>query len=127
MANYCAKCNHTGLLPFVKNGKLIPHTFLHCECNDVYTDHYIPVQPADYDFPCSDTFRGYSFVSSGMADPGYVPVSRREPEPIEQPSRNLSPREWGEMQQLKGLVLHLQATINKKPDAVTVRRKGIAT
>ena len=45
-----------------------------------------------------------------------MPVSRPAPEPVAQPSRNLSPKEWGEMQELRGLVLHLQGVINKHVD-----------
>ena len=52
-----------------------------------------------------------------------MPVSRPAPEPIVQPPRNLSPKEWGEMQQLRGLVLHLQETINKHVDYQTNRKK----
>ncbi len=56
---YCKKCNHTGLLPFIKDGRRIDNAFLHCECHEVnQPDHYTPVRPEDYDYPMSwDSWR----------------------------------------------------------------------
>ena len=69
---YCNKCNHTGLLPFMKEGRLIPHAFIDCECKLSIIEHYNPVKlrPEDFDFPCSDTLRGFSYEYCGMPDPG---------------------------------------------------------
>ena len=57
--SYCKKCNHTGLLPFVKDGKRIDNAFLHCECHEInQPEHYTPVRPEDYDYPMSwDSWR----------------------------------------------------------------------
>ena len=71
---YCKRCNQTGLLPFVKNGKVSPHTFLHCECR-IEADsreHYFPLKPDDFDYPMSMAFRAFSYDYCGVTDPGYV-------------------------------------------------------
>ncbi len=56
-APYCEKCHHTGLIPFKnKEGKLIPHTFLHCDCHEINQPehaHAARLRPEDYDFPMS--------------------------------------------------------------------------
>lgn len=74
---YCGKCNHTGLLPFVKNGKIIPNAFIDCECKFSLVEHYDPVRlhPEDFDFPMSDTFRAYSFEYCGQLDPDLIMLS----------------------------------------------------
>lgn len=62
---YCKKCNHTGLLPFVKDGRRIDNAFLHCECNEInQPEHYTPVRPEDYDYPMSwDNWRSICQVN----------------------------------------------------------------
>lgn len=69
---YCEKCNHTGLLPFIKDGKVIPHSFIDCECKLSLPEYYDPVRerPEDFDFPMSDSYRGWSFWYCGQPDPG---------------------------------------------------------
>ena len=72
---YCEKCNHIGLLPFVKDGKIIPNAFIDCECKLNIPEHLDParIQPEDFDFPMSDTFRGFSYEYCGQLDPSYIP------------------------------------------------------
>jgi len=57
---YCEKCNHTGLIPFKnKEGKVIPHTFLHCGCHEInHPEHgrELRLMPEDYDFPMSPAY-----------------------------------------------------------------------
>ena len=55
---YCEKCNHTGLLPFKKNGKLIPYVYLDCECR-IEEEHYHSILLEDFDFPCSEDWRNF--------------------------------------------------------------------
>ena len=70
------KCDGSGLLPFTKNGKLVPHVRLHCECHpqhpDNARDRYLAPELADFDFPMSDTFRGWTFDHVGVDDPARV-------------------------------------------------------
>ena len=56
---YCEKCHHTGLLPFIKNGKVITHAFVDCECK--LSEKFDPVrlQAEDFDFACSYSWRAY--------------------------------------------------------------------
>ena len=66
---YCEKCNRKGLLPFIKNGKTIPHAFVNCECRlqiqEEEYDHYRDIRPEDFDYPMSDTFRELTFELYG--------------------------------------------------------------
>ncbi len=68
---YCEKCSHTGLLPFIKNGRVIPHTFVDCECRLSLPEYCDPVrpQPSDFDFPMSDIFRAYTYQYCNQPDP----------------------------------------------------------
>jgi len=36
-------------------------------------EHYHPIRSEDYDFPMSDTFRGWTYQYIGIPDPGYEP------------------------------------------------------
>ena len=67
----CPKCKD-GLIPFVKNGKVVPHAWLDCECKQ-QVEHYQPLTPDMFDFPMSDTFRGFSYEYCNQPDPGYIP------------------------------------------------------
>lgn len=54
----CSKCNDTRLLPFVKNGVIIPNVFVDCECKLAEDDRHNPdryntILPEDIDFPVS--------------------------------------------------------------------------
>lgn len=82
---FCEKCNHTGLLPFVKNGRVIPFAWLDCECRTRQPEHYHRFSPEDIDFPVSwDFHRMYSVINE-LPDPGdnEAPAIRPalEPEP----------------------------------------------
>lgn len=72
---YCEKCNHTGLIPFVKNGEVIPNAFLHCDCHPIYglnpePEHYRKVKPEDFDFPMSSNNYRSLCHQHGWQDPG---------------------------------------------------------
>ena len=58
LSPYCGECNHTGLLPFIKNSEIIPNAFIDCECKLSQPECYDPArpQPSDIDFPISYDF-----------------------------------------------------------------------
>lgn len=68
-------CDGSGLIPFTKDEKVIEHTFTHCDCHPVYgvenadRRYAHALNLADFDFPMSDTFRGWSYEESGKRDP----------------------------------------------------------
>ncbi len=66
------KCDGTGKLPFVKDGRLILDTYIFCDCREDNPERLSQnrAKPSDFDFPMSDIFRGYSFEYSGKTDPG---------------------------------------------------------
>ena len=94
---YCDKCNHTGLLPFTKNGKTIPHAYLHCECKIEIErqDHFLEIRPEDFDFPLSESFREFTFEQYGR------PWERRREiyQPEEQPETAPTSQPWDQRQQ----------------------------
>jgi len=66
---FCDKCKNTGFLPFIKNGKVIPHVRVDCECRE-QPEHYFTITPDMIDFPVSwDWHRHYCGVY-GLPDPG---------------------------------------------------------
>jgi len=67
----CDKCKDTGLIPFIKNDKVIPFVFQDCGCEEPPIEHYQPLSPDAFDYPMSDTFRGFAYQYCGQADPGY--------------------------------------------------------
>lgn len=77
MSNNCPykKCGGGGLIPFVnREGKVIPHAFTHCDCHPIYgleteAEHWHDIQPDDYDFPMSETFRAWTYEHCGVPDP----------------------------------------------------------
>ena len=53
-AKECSKCGGSGFLPFVKNGKVIPHTRIDCECKlSEHSEYFDLVRAEDFDFACS--------------------------------------------------------------------------
>ena len=74
---YCNKCNHTGLLPLLnKQGAIVPFAWAYCDCHPIYglnpePEHYSRLKPEHFDFPCSDSFRGYTFEEYTGRDPAY--------------------------------------------------------
>jgi len=114
---YCKKCGHTGLLPFIKNNKVIPNAFVDCECKfDItYQSDRARLMPRDFDFPMSDTFRGNTYQYCEDSDPAgrvvnYLPYEFDWEEPKEIPIR---PREQSEF---RGMVLYLQKKVNEITD-----------
>src|SRR3990167_8943175 len=83
----CPKCNNKGYVssthPGVFSGKPIPNAYVDCECKKETFDYYHRIKPEDMEFPCSDTFRGFSFQISGKDDPDSA--HSPEPEPVIEP------------------------------------------
>jgi hypothetical protein len=105
------KCDGSGLIPFMKDGKVIPNAFLHCECK-IQADnreYYIEPKLEDLDFPMSDSFRGWAYQHCGISDPGYTPyqldiIHTSNARALEHPDR---------MQQLEAKFNYLRNKINE--------------
>ena len=69
---YCEQCGHTGLIPLIKNNKIIPNAWLFCECRQKKNEeeHYQRRTPADFDFPVSYDFYRSIEATYGKGDPG---------------------------------------------------------
>lgn len=119
---YCEKCNHTGLLPFIKNNKVIPHVFLNCDCKEE-DEHYYPVTPEDIDFPVSYDYHRELCQYYGWTDPG-AHLTKELPD--EEPTPDLShqvyykpdwlPKDiWGlrkEIERFEGRTKYLQKKVD---------------
>jgi len=115
----CSKCNSSGLIPFEKNGKLIPNVFVHCECYAEPQEYYHPVSTEDFDFPMSDTFRGASYQYCNQYDPGFIPPRPPEPEPpppqiIEHRHSDMSKANYDLLQQTMCKVNYLESKLNER-------------
>jgi len=121
------------LIPFVKNGKVIPHAYVYCECHEDEPERYHPVKPEDYDFPMSETFRAWTYQHCGVADPGYVPP-QQDIEDLQDRIGNLEaisaepgrmPRHYhDQIQQLKAQVTYLQNKVNEHVDRSKRKQEG---
>ncbi len=134
---YCSKCGHTGLLPFVKHGRIISNAFIDCECKSSIPEHYQSILPEDFDFSISYSFYRSLCQEYGWKDPGpdRIPLPLEEPKPqvIEHIVRtsNMSKKEFAQLQQTarkvgffsKKLTEHLE--FKKKPQPVKSSGKGI--
>ena len=85
----CSKCNDTGLIPFVKGGRVITNAWQDCDCKQPEPEHFGRVWPEDFDFPMSyEYYRGLcqehgwpdpkelTFKSEGQASPPGQTVNR---------------------------------------------------
>ena len=85
-SKYCKKCNRTGLLPFVKEGRVVPNAYLNCECRVVDESyHYLNIDTDAFDFPMSGHYREFTFEQYGRPWEQRSEIYQPEepPEPIE--------------------------------------------
>ena len=121
----CQICNDTGLIPFKrKDGSVVPNAWLDCSCKEPVTDHYTAVTPSDFDFPMSDTFRGFFYERCGVLDPAHSPP-QQDITAIEDRLNDLEAEQdlgkswqaskvWRhQVEQLKSQVLYLQGKLNE--------------
>lgn len=118
----CPKCKGKGLLPFKKNGKVVPHAFLWCDCYEEENTTHAP-SPEDFDFPMSATFRSFSFGYCGLQDPGIIPTL--DTAHLEDRVGNLEaisaqrggiPRQYhDQFQQIRGEIAYLHKKIAEQP------------
>ena len=118
---FCKKCNHTGLLPH----PAIKHAWLDCDCKEPPRDYHTALTPSDFDFACSDSWRGYYHEEFGGRDPANTGSYRELPDitAIENRINDLEaeasfsgsiPRRYTEeLQQVTGQVLFLQEKVNE--------------
>ena len=82
------------MLPFIKNGRVIPNTFIYCECHEDEPEYYHPLLPEDFDFPMSYDFRCYVAELNGETLPSIEPtLSTRDPEIVNK-EPEWSRRQW---------------------------------
>ena len=110
----CGKCNDSGLIPFEKDGKVIPNAWIDCpHCYQQPVEHYRPLSPASIDYACSDTFRSHSYQYCNQSDPGYIP-----PEPEASPPQEIFHYHVDLSKQilrnLEGQVNYLQGKVTEK-------------
>lgn len=114
------KCDGKGLIPFVKDERVIPFAWLYCDCHTIQginpePERYRDIRPEDYDYPLSETFRAWTFEHCGVPDPGYSPQLkeriRLEVEPVEP-----EPLKHSEFIQLRSEMNFVRNTMNKHID-----------
>ena len=118
----CPLCNDTKLIPFKnKEGKVIVGAFLDCECRKPPRDHYTTVTPSDFDFPMSDTCRGYSYQLCNQQDPANTKSYRELPDITAIEAEQDLGKNWQaskiwrhQVERLKSQVLYLQGKLNEQ-------------
>lgn len=150
MAVSCKNCKGEGKIPFVKNGKVIPYTWVFCDCHPQYgvdvrgsiplategrrpgirgkiTRGRMHLYEDDFDFPMSYDFYRSLCLEHGWQDPGsnYPQVSEQQPQVIEHIHfhSNLSKKEWDEMEQTRLRTLHLQRELKELQDKIKVDKQ----
>ncbi len=137
----CPKCGGSGLIPFIgKSGKVIPGTFLHCECNPDYGSNafetgFLPTlgnRPAntmplrkrktpskakmriyadDFDFSMSEDFWKGIYKYHGWPDPTPVTANREVVREV------VVERQPANMLPIKSEMVYLQNKLNEHVDA----------
>ena len=86
----CDLCNGTGFLPFKKDGKVITHVRLDCECKLSVPEHFEPVRirVEDFDFACSYFQRAYQAeeyegISLPPLEEKRFPIEHTPPAPVQ--------------------------------------------
>jgi len=134
MKKVCSICNGKGLVPSKVlgkfSGKPIPNAWQDCLCREEEHEHYRRPRPSDWDFPMSDTFRGFSYEYCGLPDPGYIPPEPLKQEPQEQViihrHSNMGKQEYDLLQQTAREVKYLRGKVEGKPRPAKPRGyKGI--
>jgi len=109
------KCDGSSLIPLKNNkGNVVPYAWIDCECKEE-ARYYQDVEPGDFDFPCSDSFRAYYN--------GEQEYPRREATDFEDRVAELEdrtsqagaiPKRYQyQLQQLTGRVLHFEGKVSK--------------
>lgn len=119
----CKKCGGTKLIPLKnKEGKVIPHAWLFCECYEEPPENYHPLSPSDFDFPISYSYYRSLCHYHGWPDPGPdiapATIAEREIRPAFRP-RPIDK----EIDQLKSQFLYVQNKFNEILDQPRKRKK----
>lgn len=120
MAN-CTECNDSGLRPFIKEGRVIPHAFVDCDCKEPIRGEAQRLSPEDFDFPISFNSLRSLCYEHGWRDPGSnIAVEEQSPdlasveervgdlEAISASPGSIPRRFHDDIQQIKSAVLYLQ-------------------
>ena len=114
----CEKCKGTGLI----SHPTIPFAYLDCDCQEMIPEKFYKLNPDDFDFPCSDTFRAFYGNEQGSPLPAADMEDRIDNlEAISSESGRVPRRYEGRLEQIQGQVLYLQNKLNEQ----TLKRKGI--
>ncbi len=116
----CQYCNDTKLVPFIKDGKTISNTFLDCICKVDEPEQYHEITVDNFDFPCSQSFREFTFEQYGRPWEQRHEIYQPEEPPAEAPAS----QPWDQRQQhqidqtraeIKRLAMKVAALTGEKP------------
>ena len=110
---YCEKCQGEEMLPLVKNGEIIPYTFVYCECHQNDHEYEPRIKPSDFDFPMSYSIYRSLCQQHGWDDPGPCEPSEPEETEVHFVDTQWTARQWDIINQLRGQALFLQGKLNK--------------
>lgn len=118
----CPKCGGSGLLPFEKNGRVIPNAWLDClECKRIESEHYRESTPDDFDFPCSDSFR--EFFSERVDNPRHEEAATFEREEQAPTPEKTPGASQYRLDQLQGNLISLRDILKQHVNETKPRRE----
>ena len=119
ISKYCEKCEHTGLLPFIKEGKVSPNVHIWCDCHQAEPEYHPGETEEDFDFPCSYSWRSYYHetlkgegslpLESSANEPEHPKVPALVPPQVERPLQK-------EFLELRVMLSHFENKLNKHID-----------
>ena len=125
----CQLCDGSGLIPLVKDGKVVANAWVYCECYDEYGEPYPHRYTPDmFDFPMSYSYYRGLCQLHGWPDPGpdrYTPDIPPEPQPqvIEHRHSDMSQKDFASLRQLEGQVKYLERKLTEKERQHLPQRK----
>ena len=126
----CELCNGTQLLPFVKEGRTIPHAFSDCSCRLEEPERYHEITTNDFDFPCSQSYREFTIEQYGRPWEQRHEIYQPEEAPVQAPA----PQPWDQRQQnqidlaraeVRRLTYKVAALTGEKPKPEKAAYKGL--
>ena len=118
------KCDGSGKMPFSKGGKIIPDTFIFCECSEYSNpdrdDHFRETRPEDIDYPVSYSHYRSLCQYHGWTDPGEDNLPPGPDKPAVLPPGAPQPINLTDYQQLKGRLAFVE---NKMAEMRAARKK----
>ncbi len=127
----CTICKGKKLLPFKrKDGSILPHAWIDCECKQEEPVRFRNTRPEDFDFPVSGAFREYTFGNYGRPwEKRSASIPQVQPEAKAPESQPWDKRQQYQIDQTRAELTHIKQKLleitGKKPRQKPSDYKGL--